>query len=218
MKKLALLKNKWLSLITKYSDNETLIYNTFKQIKNCYNSSKRKYHNLNHIKDMLLEAEKLRRSMNDYDLVLFAIWFHDIVYDAKKGDNEERSADIAEKFLNKVNYNKEKIKKIKNLILKTKNHSNVDSNGDFDTKLFLDLDLLILGTNKEMYRIYAEKIRKEYSFVPDKIYGSGRIKILENFLSQEFIFRTETFRKIYEKIAKYNIKSEIEYHHVFIHR
>ena len=202
---------KWKKLVSKYSDNEILINDTLNLIRKCYNTSNRYYHNLDHIKNMLSEVKKFKTMINNYNSVLFAIWFHDVIYDAKKSDNEEKSSELAEEFLENINYDKEKIKKIKNLILKTKNHSNFNSNEDFDTKLFLDLDLLILGANNEMYRKYAEKIRKEYSFVPHKIYNIERIRVLENFLSQEYTFRTKRVREIYEKMAKYNIKSETKF-------
>ncbi|KKN42319.1 hypothetical protein LCGC14_0714380 [marine sediment metagenome] len=205
------LRNDWINLTSKYSDNEELIVDMFNLIEKCYNSSFRYYHNLSHIENMLSESENFRTNVSDYDSIIFAIWFHDIVYNVKKSDNEIKSAVIAEDFLNSINYDKIKLDKIKVLILKTKNHSLFDSNEDFDTKLFLDLDLLILGANNRLYRKYAENIRKEYSFVPDKIFNTERIKILEDFLNQEFTFRTERFRKRYENIARKNIKSEINF-------
>ncbi len=209
------LRNDWINLTSKYSDNEELIVDMFNLIEKCYNSSFRYYHNLSHIENMLSEAENFRTNVSDYDSIIFAIWFHDIVYNVKKSDNEIKSAVIAEDFLNSINYDKIKLDKIKVLILKTKNHSQFDSNEDFDTKLFLDLDLLILGANNRLYRKYAENIRKEYSFVPDKIFNTERIKILEDFLNQEFTFRTERFRKRYENLARKNIKSEINFYQKF---
>ncbi len=199
----------WIDLVSNFSDDDRYIKDTFDRLVQFYNSLGRYYHNLNHVGDMLTEAEELKTLVDDYDSFLFAIWFHDIVYDAKRSDNEEKSSEMAKKFLNIIYYDKKKIEKVKYLILKTKNHSKIDSNEDLSTRLFLDLDLLILGANDEIYRIYAENIRKEYSFVPEKIYILERIKILENFLNQEYLFKTERFRKQFEKIARKNIKSEI---------
>ncbi len=203
------LRNEWINLTSKYSDNAELMVDTYNLIEKCYSSSLRYYHNLDHIGNMFTEAKNFIKNVNDYDSILFAIWFHDIVYNVKGSDNEIKSAKISEDFLIKIKYDKIKLDKIKTLILKTKNHSQIDSNEDFATKLFLDLDLLILGTNNKVYLKYAENIRKEYSFVPDEIYSKERLKILENFLNQEFIFRTDRFNKQYEMIAKQNIKSEI---------
>ena len=203
------LKAEWINLVSKFSDDERQIKDTFELIVQFYSSSSRYYHNLNHIGDMLTEGKKLFGMIDDYDSILFSIWFHDIIYDAKRSDNEEKSSEFAGEFLQNINYDVEKIEKVKNLILKTKNHSNIEINEGYDTKVFIDLDLLILGANDEIYRTYAENIRKEYSFVPEKIYFFERIKILENFLSQEHIFKTEKFQKQFEKKARKNIKSEI---------
>ena len=203
------LKADWINLVSNFSDDQRQIIDTFDKILTFYNSLGRYYHNLSHIGDMLTEAKKFIGMIDDYDSILFAIWFHDIIYDTKRSDNEEKSSEFAEKFLKNINYDVEKKKKVINLILKTRNHSHIDLNEDYDVKVFLDLDLLILGTNDELYRKYAENVRKEYSFVPDKIYVKERIKLLETFLNQEYIFKIERFRKQFEQMARKNIKSEI---------
>ena len=209
MKKIDELNADWIKLVSKFSDDERQIKDTFDKIVKFYNSSGRYYHNLSHIGNMLTEAEKFIAMVDDYDSIFFSIWFHDIIYNTKRSDNEEKSSEFAEEFLKNINYDVKKIEKVKNLILNTKNHSNIESDEDYYKKVFLDLDLLILGADDEIYRIYAESIRKEYSFVPEKIYVIERIKILENFLNQEYIFKTERFRKRYENTARKNIKSEI---------
>ncbi len=159
---------------------------------------------------MLSKIKEFKLDVNDYDSIILAIWFHDVVYDVRRSDNEEKSAEFAETFLNNISYDKLKIEKIKNLILKTKEHSKLYPNEDFDTKLFLDLDLSILGTDDETYKNYAKNIRKEYSFVPDEVYNNARAKILESFLKLEYIFKTENMRMLFEIQARVNIKSEIE--------
>ena len=108
-----------------------------------------------------------------------------------------------------LNYDKIKILNIKNLIQKTKNHQNTKLGELFDTLIFLDLDLLILGSQQEIYGKYAKNVRKEYSFVPKKVYTSKRIEILKSFLNQKYIFKTKTIRKLYEEKARINMEDEI---------
>ena len=48
---------------------------------------------------MLSEAENFRTVFDDFDSIRFSAWFHDIIYEANRSDNEERSADMAETFL-----------------------------------------------------------------------------------------------------------------------
>ena len=146
MKYINYLRNEWNNLVSKYSNNKILINNTFNDIEICYSSSDRYYHNLSHVKFMLSEAENFRTEFDDFNSIRFSVWFHDIIYEVDRSDDEERSADMAEAFLIKINYDKIKILNIKNLIRKTKNQQNTKSTDLFDPLIFLDLDLLILGT------------------------------------------------------------------------
>ena len=209
MKYINYLRNEWNNLVSKYSNDKILINNTFNDIEICYSSSNRYYHNLSYVKFMLSEAENFRLEFDDFNSIRFSIWFHDIIYEVKRSDNEERSADRAEAFLLKINYDKIKILNIKNLIQNTKNHQNTKLTDLFDTIIFLDLDLLILGTQQEIYYKHAEKVRKEYSFVPKMGYTLKRVEILKNFLNQKYIYKTEKIWKLYEKKARTNIGDEI---------
>lgn len=204
------LKNRWIELVSKFTYDMALISQCFETLKKECESTGRFYHNLSHIENMLSYVEIDKTKLNDLNSILFAIWFHDIIYDIKRSNSEEKSAATAENFLKKLNYDDKKIYKVKQMILKTKNHSKIDIEEDYDTQYFLDLDLLILGASAETYRNYAENVRKEYSFVPKKIYNEERIKILENFLNQDSLYRTERFQELYETQARKNLKSEIK--------
>jgi len=158
---------------------------------------------------MLSEAIKFENRIDDYNSICFAIWFHDIVYDPQRRDNEERSAECIKEFLVKIKYEKKRISKVQELILRTKDHSIQNGNENYDMKDFLDLDLLILGMEREQYVKYAKNIRKEYNFVPDDVYNEERKKILNQYINSHFIYKTKTFRDLYEKQARNNIKFEI---------
>jgi predicted metal-dependent HD superfamily phosphohydrolase len=202
------LKNLWIKLVKNYTDNESLIMRGLYILKSKYQSSGRFYHNLEHVEDMLNAVETNNIEFKDPDSTLFAIWFHDIIYNPKRSDNEVKSAEFAENFLNIIMYDPQKISLIRNMIIKTKNHR-IDENDDSDTKLFLDLDLLILGANPYYYWNYVYNIRKEYSFIPDKIFYLERSKILKSFLSRKRIYKTKIFNEGFEKFAKKNIQSEL---------
>ena len=47
-------------------------------------------------------------------------------------------------------------------------------------KLFLDLDLSILGSDRPTYIDYCQRVRKEYEHVPDSMFLEGRIKVLKH--------------------------------------
>ena len=47
-------------------------------------------------------------------------------------------------------------------------------------KLFLDLDLSVLGWPSDEYLDYAQRVRFEYKHYPDDQFVSGRIKVLKH--------------------------------------
>ena len=55
-----------------------------------YQSPMRHYHNLQHLQQMLTLLETIH--LDDRACVTLAVWFHDAVYNACRGDNEEKSA------------------------------------------------------------------------------------------------------------------------------
>jgi len=67
-----------------------------------------------------------------------------------------------------------------------------------DAKLFVDLDLAILGSSKEEYRRYARQCRAEYK-IPNFLYRRER----------EHIYQSDLFRKRFEHQAQKNLNWEI---------
>jgi predicted metal-dependent HD superfamily phosphohydrolase len=196
------------NLLQNLSENPESINRICRFIFTKYLENHRAYHNLSHIKALLFYAENYKKKFADFESVQLTIWFHDVIYNTKRFDNESESAKIAVEFLNELNVTKDKIEKIEQMITATAKH---DSNGlDFDGKLFLDLDLAILGQNENVYLNYSKAIRKEYSFVPWFLYKRSRRKILENFLQREIIYFTEEIRQDFETQARLNLANEIK--------
>ncbi len=66
------------------------------ELVRAYAAPERHYHNLAHIEAMLeLHAQRTRTHCPIRQAVEAAIWFHDAVYDTRRHDNEERSAQLA---------------------------------------------------------------------------------------------------------------------------
>lgn len=194
------------NLISKFSNEEKLKIDYWQEIEKAYSQKNRKYHNLTHLENMILELENVKDEISDYDSLLFSIFYHDIIYKATSKDNEEKSAEIAKTRLDKLNISNEKITKVYNQILATKSHKKSD---DPDTNFLLDADLAILGKDWKDYEKYIHQIRKEYSIYPDFLYNPGRIKVLLHFLEFDEIFKTDYFKGKYEKMARENIRKEI---------
>ena len=65
-----------------------------------YTAPGRHYHNLSHIEDCLGALARVDNlSAAEREILSEAIWWHDVVYDATRSDNEELSAHLAEQHV-----------------------------------------------------------------------------------------------------------------------
>jgi len=200
------LKETYYSVVNSYTKDSLLTESLWKEIESHYSAKGRHYHDLRHLEHLLAEVESCKSLIYDRDRVLFALFYHDIIYKATAKDNEEKSADAAVLALSRIGLSPEKIEKCRAIILATKSHA---VSPDNDTNLFTDADLSILGSDREEYSRYFKNVRKEYSVYPDLLYNPGRKKVLMHFLGMENIFKTEFFREKYEERARENLKNEI---------
>jgi len=172
-----------------------------------YSESHRAYHNLAHVLDCLDEFESARQLARNDTAVALALWYHDIVYDPRAKDNEERSAELANEALNSAGLAQETRESITALILSTKKH---DGSLDLDAPFMVDVDLSILGREPARFDEYESQIRQEYSWVPEDAFVNGRSAILESFLARTVLYGTEFFRAKYERQARENLRRSIQ--------
>jgi predicted metal-dependent HD superfamily phosphohydrolase len=202
-----MLKETFCNLVYKYCDADIVINNLWNEIVYCYSKKKRQYHTLVHLKNVLKQLEAVRQYIEDWDTILFTLFYHDIVYNALKNDNEEASALLAKKNMTMLAVPNLMIEKCVLQILATKQHLlNIDS----DSNYFTDADLSILGADWEAYSTYLTNVRKEYFIYPNFIYNPGRKKVLQHFLSMERIYKTDYFFERFEMQAKLNMQKEMK--------
>ena len=76
-------------------------------------------------------------------------------------------------------------------------------------KLFLDLDLSVLGWPTDEYSDYALRVRYEYQHYPDEDFISGRQKVLEHLGNKDKpIYFTDFFKQKFEDQARQNMQEE----------
>jgi len=194
--------NLWNSIGAKNSSKEE-----FAKLISMYAEPQRQYHTINHIKKCLDEFDMVRHLMSNSDAVEFAIWYHDIIYNPKSKENEEKSAQFAYDTCIKNQISKAFGEKVKNLILATK-HNVIPK--DIDSKLLLDIDLSSLGVSTEELDENERNIRKEYYFSSNEVYVKGRGTILRGFLDRESIYLTDFFKDKYEEKARKNITDSLD--------
>lgn len=197
----------WTRLNHPYTTDNTLVQDTFADIQTAYNTPERYYHNLQHITQLLTLQNAYADRLTAPDVVLYAIFFHDVVYNVQQRDNEQQSAVAAVEYLRQTTFPMEKTAAVEAFIIATQTHVNTGHHPDLD--YFLDFDLQILGTSPDIYQAYAQQIRQEYNIYPDLIYNPGRKKVLQHFLEMPAIYRTRDFQQQYETQARQNIQAEL---------
>jgi predicted metal-dependent HD superfamily phosphohydrolase len=207
MKLDSLLFCQWQHTLQGFEVDQVQKCNAFNLLVEAYSSSDRYYHTLKHIYHVLKIIDNLQAHTRNLAAVQLAAWFHDVVYDTKAQNNEERSADYACELLSSLGIPPSNISAVTRLIINTKNHQAAAD--DFDSQVLLDADLAILAANPVQYREYANSIRKEYAWVSEAEYIVGRTHVLESFLHQRIYFTTLMF-EVGEKAARRNLNAEIQ--------
>lgn len=132
------------------------------------------YHNFRHITAMLDGLAYFPDlSERDRRILRYGIWFHDVIYDVRAGDNERRSADLA---LTLLDWPADELADLETCIMATKGHATDQPLA----QILVDLDLAILASDRPAYRDYALAIRDEYRVYPDDQYRAGRIRVLDH--------------------------------------
>ena len=188
------------------NETGTAIQKGFHKLADRYCEKHRHYHTLNHVNDCLTHLDDVSDYLIDLRAVEIALWFHDVIYDPKKNDNEKMSSEYAKAFLRSINMASDVISQIAHLVALTKHPSFPETN---DEKYLIDIDLAILAADKEHYDRYESCIRREYQFVPSFLYKRGRKKILMSFAKSDRIYWTDLFHDKYENQARDNLKRAI---------
>ncbi|RYD78282.1 MAG: hypothetical protein EOP53_11480 [Sphingobacteriales bacterium] len=201
-----MLKETFLHLVKEYKADDETAAVLWKEIEMAYSGKKRFYHTLTHLENMLEQLEFVQHQIKNNNCLLFALYYHDVVYNASSWQNEEASAVLAVNRMARLNVPEEIQSNCKAMILSTKKHLLSD---DMDTNYFIDADLSILGQDWEIYKLYAKKVRKEYAVYPDIVYKPGRKKVLKHFIEMQHIFKTGEFYNRFERKAKENLNREL---------
>lgn len=200
-----MIKNEFIDALRNYTADANSVGSLWHEIEMKYSSHGRYYHNLAHLNSITTELLPFKKRFTNWATIVFAITYHDIIYNTLKNNNEEKSAAFAVNRLSEMKYSEEQINFCRQLILATKTHQA----GNKEMNLFTDADLSILGADQETYRVYTTQIRDEYSIYPDFVYNPGRKKVLHHFLEMTSIYKSPEFAEKYEATARINMQEEL---------
>lgn len=202
---------------TVFPGNTAQRHSEWERIHKAYTGPKRHYHNLSHLQQMFTELGHYPEPIAQPEALDIAIFYHDLVYNPLRKDNEAASARLAATALQAIEPAQPEqyknttlpIPKITRWITATKDHRIPAGHTDPDLAVLLDIDLCILGSSEAEYATYAANVRREYSIYPDLLYYPARKKAMRTFLERDNIYRTAFFRAKYEAQARKNIRNEI---------
>jgi len=157
-----------------YLHNEIIPY-----LINAWNDNKRKYHNYNHLKDVIKYIERNTKNLDinviEFEILILAAFFHDAYYNTKSNKiHEDESIKL---FLSSYKSNDYAVRnKVIDLINCTK----------FRKRPLLKLERLFWDAdNNGFYKSFntliknENNIRLEYLHVPKNIYKEKRIEFLK---------------------------------------
>lgn len=135
------------------------------------------FHTLNHLYDLTEQIESMTSlKESEKKILIVSAFFHDIVYNPKRNDNELMSIDFFEKFC--PNSSNAGYTQIKEIIFDTINHEPKSKL----SKTFCAKDSNILNSDLKYLIEYENAIFKEYQYADYADYKTKRIEFLKNWI------------------------------------
>lgn len=179
-----------------------------------YDDPRRGYHDRQHLTEVLEWVDVLLDASPgdvdgsaDRDAVVLAAWFHDAVYEGA-GDDEERSAALAERELATAGLPSFLVREVARLVRLTAAHR--PEADDVAGAVLCDADLAILASDDAHYAEYLSGVRREFADITDGDFRSGRARVLRQLLDAASLFGTRYGREHWEQRARDNLRRELE--------
>jgi len=186
---------------------------SFRSLLEHYEEPQRHYHNIQHVLECLGQLDAWYEDSPDSissaerDQVELALWYHDVIYDARRKDNEAASAQFFAESPIACHLDPDFVSSIVRLIEITDHRQLPETNLE---RLIVSIDLATLGSMPETYAAYAAAVRREYHWVPEADYQAGRAQVLAAFLERPVIHPEPWFEARYEAKARENLAGELQ--------
>ncbi len=144
-------------------------------------------------------------------LIACAIAFHDAVYDAKRRDNEHRSALLWRRYA-PADLCAADVDWVAATIEATADHLASHDSSTQRARLrlwLLDLDLTPIGEQPELFARNTRRLRAEYRHLPEAEWEGGRLAFLRKLQAAPALFRSAPLAAAFEQQARRNIAREL---------
>ncbi|MGY0632846.1 HD domain-containing protein [Luteimonas sp. A478] len=188
-------------------------------IQAAYRSPPRDYHNLNHVAEVLGHYADVAAGPGwaRPAEAWLAVLYHDAIYEAKRRDNEVRSARLAAEHIQRWLPEAVDAARVSWLIELTARHGqhlpeDFGSGADADdVRHFLDCDMAILGADPDLFDAYNLAIAAEYrGHVPGWLFRLNRRRFLKALLERPRIFLSDLFHQRYDSAARANLRRVLQ--------
>ena len=170
-----------------------------------YSQPHRHYHHLGHLAHCLRHFDTVADRLVARDQVETAIWFHDVVLEPGRADNEQRSADYFRELAGAV-MPADFVRGVVDLILYTTHRT---PPADLDHQFLCDIDLSSFGSPWEAFLANSKAIEAEFPGTRDE-YVRCETSFLEAMLRRPRIFMTDFFHDLCEARARDNIQQFLQ--------
>lgn len=176
-----------------------------------YSQPQRHYHSWRHIEALLRHYRRWEAHLHRPVPVLWALYWHDAIYDPMAKDNEEKSAALLLRE-GQGHLSEDDLGFAAAIIRATAKHCVPEGLGAEDTadlSLFLDMDLSILAAPPHVFDQYERDVRAEYAAIPEPAFRTGRAAVLKNFLDRPRLYFTSVGAADWESAARANLARSI---------
>lgn len=182
---------------------------TCSALRAAYAEPHRHYHTTQHLMECLATFAEWAGLAESPHAVELAIWFHDAIHLPTRSDNEERSAELAQREQESSGVDPQAARHVHELVLATRHDALPRTQ---DEKVIVDIDLAILGAGDLRFAEYERQVREEYAFVPGWLFRRKRRAILQSFLERDSIYSTPYFIETLEARARANLRRALGEH------
>lgn len=180
-------------------------------LKDRYAEPQRHYHTWTHISALKRHYDRLSPYLARPSAVLWALYWHDAIYDPMAKDNEEQSA-LLMLSEGQGHLQPADLDFAATIIRATAKHLVPDGlalEDAADLSFFLDMDLSILAAPDAVFDQYERDVRAEYAAVPEEAFRKGRSAILKTFLARPRLYFTDACAADWEAAARDNLARSI---------
>lgn len=179
------------------------------RLRKAYAEPHRHYHTWQHIYECV-KFVKIHYGFQHS--VVLALFYHDVIYDVQRKDNEEESAQAWIKYAKSRDVQRHqslKMNMIADMIRMTANHK-VDDDQPLSFKMMNDADMHVFLCPDHHYLEYSRNIWREYSSFGREAYLAGRLSFLAS------VDHTTMFHTHQAKERMHHAKANLELERVIL--